>query len=219
MSPQTQLLGYHLFNMCACSGCFSRRSSIFQSHVGASWLPSCTKTHNNNNIIWKIFIELTSVGLTHACPIIYITSWASSFMFSPSNTCANKAVQILCSLVPRLLPLGGGEKPGNEAKCLQTFLNVPWVMSIGHLHWTSECTDTTVMKIPSVKVSGVRFVKCQPRMKFVKVFSATTTTTTTTTAFTPSLKVCWILFPFLRNFIGRLGYLPWRYLHMFADDF
>ena len=43
MSPQTQLLGYHLFNKYARSSCFSRLSSIFQSHIGANRLPSCTK--------------------------------------------------------------------------------------------------------------------------------------------------------------------------------
>ena len=43
MSLQTQLLGYPLFNKCAHSGCFSRLSFTFQSHLRASWLPSCTK--------------------------------------------------------------------------------------------------------------------------------------------------------------------------------
>ena len=38
MSLQTQLLGYPLFNERARSGCFS-----WQSHLGASWLLSCTK--------------------------------------------------------------------------------------------------------------------------------------------------------------------------------
>ena len=46
MSLQTQLLGYPWFNKCARSGCFSWLSFIsviFQSYLGASWLPSCTK--------------------------------------------------------------------------------------------------------------------------------------------------------------------------------
>ena len=46
MSLQTQRLGYPLFNKCVRSGCnswLSFISVIFQSHLGASWLPSCTK--------------------------------------------------------------------------------------------------------------------------------------------------------------------------------
>ena len=92
MSPQTQLLGYQLFNKCARSSCFFRLSFIFQSHIGASWLPSCTKIlltvrtcravalnysiKNIRNDIRQIIIiiilysiELTSVGLAHARPI------------------------------------------------------------------------------------------------------------------------------------------------------
>ena len=43
MLLQTQLLGYPLFNKCTCSGCFSWLSfisTIFQSHLEASWLSS-----------------------------------------------------------------------------------------------------------------------------------------------------------------------------------
>ena len=46
MSLQTQCLGYPLFNKCTRSGCNSWLSFItviFQSHLEASWLPSCTK--------------------------------------------------------------------------------------------------------------------------------------------------------------------------------
>ena len=43
MSLRAQLLGYPFFNKCARSGCFFKLSFIFQNHLGASWLPSCTK--------------------------------------------------------------------------------------------------------------------------------------------------------------------------------
>ena len=46
VAANTTSIGYPLFNMCARSGCNSWLpfiSAIFQSHLGASWLPSCTK--------------------------------------------------------------------------------------------------------------------------------------------------------------------------------
>ena len=96
--------------------------------------------------------------------VIYITSWvfrsfqvSNTYVNKPvqiSNTCANKPVQI---------------------SCLHTFLNVPWVMSIGHL-LQSVRIQPWWWRSPVSKPMGWvfcknSFVKCQPRMKFVEVFS------------------------------------------------
>ena len=105
MSLQTQLLGYPLFNKCARSSCFSWLSFIiviFQSHLGASWLPGCTKIllmvrmrpaaialnfsikniqNDIRQIIMKISIQLTSVGLAYARPIMYIYLWENQLSY------------------------------------------------------------------------------------------------------------------------------------------
>ena len=63
MSLQTQLVGYPLLSKCTRSGCFSWLyfiSVIFQSHLGAFWLPSCMK------ILLTVHTRPTAITLNYS---------------------------------------------------------------------------------------------------------------------------------------------------------
>ena len=64
--------------------------------------------NNSNNIIWKISIQLTGVGLAHACPIIVIASFPGHSQIL-SHKCGEKN-----DFSPQLLDKIW-EWPGNEA--------------------------------------------------------------------------------------------------------
>ena len=73
-----QLLGYPLFHKCAHSSCFSWLSFIsviFQSHLGASWLPSCTK------ILLTVRTRPAAIALNYSVKNIQNNIWQKIIIF------------------------------------------------------------------------------------------------------------------------------------------
>ena len=65
VAANTTSIGYPLFNMCARSGCNSWLPFIFQSHLGASWLLSCTK------ILLKVRTRPAAIALNYSVKNIW----------------------------------------------------------------------------------------------------------------------------------------------------